>query len=126
MVASWHLSFFQEQSALLWHFLHAEGCTGDLPSGGWHHPCQQALLVCLCLYCLTIDMPLASFVQSVERVVQQKGLFHGKLGRATTDFPGQESDLLTICSSCNAPNCHFRHSMQWPFGHSLVGGAKPL
>ena len=41
-------------------------------------------------------MPLVSVVQSVERVVQRDGLFHGLLGRAATDFPGQGSDWLTI------------------------------
>ena len=39
-------------------------------------------------------MPLASFVQ-VEGLCNEKGLFHGMLGRATTDFSGQESDVLT-------------------------------
>ena len=37
--------------------------------GGMQRSSQQALFVCLCLHCLTIDMPLESFVQSVERVV---------------------------------------------------------
>ena len=45
---------------------------------------------CLCLHCLTIDMPLVSVV-SVERVVQRDGLFP-----AITDSPGQGSDWLTI------------------------------
>ena len=61
--------------------------------GGMQHPSQQALFVCLCLHCLTTDMPLAS--QSVEGLCNEKGLFHGMLGRATTDILGQESDLLT-------------------------------
>ena len=30
------------------------------------------------------------------------GLFHGMLGRATTDFPGQESDLLTTNNAAPA------------------------
>ena len=69
MFSRWHLSFFQEQNIPLWHFLGAKGCKGDLPSGGMQHPSK------LCLHCLTTDMPLASFVQSVERVVQREGTF---------------------------------------------------
>ena len=46
------------------------------------HPGQQALFVWLCLHCLTTDVPLASFVQSVERVVQQEGTFPRHASRA--------------------------------------------
>ena len=37
------------------------------------------------------------------------GLFHGMLGRATTDLPGQESDLLTTNNAAPAkhPNVTF-------------------
>ena len=65
MLARW-LSFVQEQT--LWHSLNAWG-KGPLFGGEWHHPSQQAPFVCLCLHCLIIDMPLASFMQPVERVV---------------------------------------------------------
>ena len=49
------------------------------------------------------------------------------LGIATTEFLGQESDLLTIrAAPAKHPITTVCHSMQWPFGHSFEGGAKPL
>ena len=92
--------------------------------GEWHHPGQQAPFVCFCLYCLTIDMPLASFAQSVERVVQREGTFPRHAEQGNNWFPEQESDLLTTNNAAPAkPYCHSRHSMQWPFSHSFVDGA---
>ena len=57
----------------------------------------------------------------------EKGLFRGMLGIATTEFLGQESDLLTIrAAPAKHPVTTVCQSMQWPFGHSFEGGAKPL
>ena len=56
------------------------------------------------------------------------GLFHGLLGRAIIDFPGQESDWLTIFNAGLAQHLIivFAIRCSGPLGHSLVGGAKPL
>ena len=120
--------FFQDQNNLFGTSWVPRSAKETSLRGGMQHPSQQALFVCFCLHCLTTDMPLGSFAQSVLKGLRnEKGLFLGMLGIATTDFLGQESDLLTIrAAPAKHPITTACHSMQWPFGHSFEGGAKPL
>ena len=48
---------------------------------------------------------LANSRNQLNGFCNEKGLFL-MLGIATTDFLGQESDLLTIRATCKAPNYH--------------------
>ena len=73
--ASQYLSLLLEQRVLHWHSLTAKGCNGDLPSGGMASHSSANPFRCLCLHGLTIDMPLVSVVQSIERVAPRDGLF---------------------------------------------------
>ena len=69
---------------------------------------------------------LANSRNQLNGFCNEKGLFL-MLGIATTDFLGQESDLLTIrAAPAKHPVTTVCQSMQWPFGHSFEGGAKPL
>ena len=93
------------------------GCQGVQrrpPFGG-----ESSTLVSICLSLRSCNQ--------LQGLCNEKGLFLGILGIATTDFLGQESDLLTIrAAPAKHPITTVCHSMQWPFGHSFEGEAKPL
>ena len=74
-------------------------------------------------------MPLVLSRNQLKGLCNEMGLFHGLLGRAATDSPGQGSDWLTINNAGLAKHLIivFCHSMQWPSCSQLGGwGEAPL
>ena len=83
---------------------------------------------CLWLHCLTIDMPLVSVVQSVERVVQRDGFFSIACWaeQSLTSWARIRLADNKQCRSCKVLDHSFAIRCSGLLGHSLVGEAKPL
>ena len=71
LFASQCRSLFLKQRVPQWHSLNAKRCKGDRDG----ITIVSKSLFVVSASCLTIDMPLVSVVQSVERVVQRDGPF---------------------------------------------------
>ena len=105
---------------------------GAMMNPHWGRECSifvSMLLRLLCLHRLTLDSPLAPLcaISCMGCAISEKGFFLGLPGIATTDFLWQESVLLTVRSAPGEKlNATFCHLMQWPCGHSIDDGTKPL
>ena len=104
-----------------------------IPSGSmsWSHRFRHASEKYPRLYSVAVSLLGGNSSLSCNQLkglCNEMGFFHGLLGKATTDSPGQESDWLTINNAGLAKYLIivFAIRCSGPLGHSLVGGARPL